>query len=120
MKMRSTFHFVSPKCFCLFLEIIEDGPSGTEPMESQLIAPQSTTTQKNQEKESFKKLGLTKEVLAVHTQKEEQSFLTKCKEIKRFHIFQYNCSYYFQERPKGQPGNRGTALFVYSLITPSE
>ncbi|XP_028586847.2 LOW QUALITY PROTEIN: period circadian protein homolog 2 [Podarcis muralis] len=89
------------------LEIIEDGPSGTEPMESQLIAPQSTTTQKNQEKESFKKLGLTKEVLAVHTQKEEQSFLTKCKEIKRFHIFQYNCSYYFQERPKGQPGNRG-------------
>ncbi|XP_061492707.1 period circadian protein homolog 2 isoform X2 [Rhineura floridana] len=89
------------------LEIIEDSPSGTEPIENHLIAPQFSTTQKNQEKEAFKHLGLTKEVLAVHTQKEEQSFLTKCKEIKRFHIFQYNCNYYFQERPKGHPGDHG-------------
>ncbi|XP_044288776.1 period circadian protein homolog 2 isoform X1 [Varanus komodoensis] len=85
------------------LEIIEDGPSGTEPIENQ----QSSTAQKNQEKEAFKKLGLTKEVLAVHTQKEEQSFLNKCKEIKRFHIFQYHCNYYFQDRPKGQRGEHG-------------
>ncbi|XP_054838947.1 period circadian protein homolog 2 [Eublepharis macularius] len=88
------------------LEIIEDGPNGTEPTDNQAIAVQSSTP-KTQEKETFKKLGLTKEVLAVHTQKEEQSFLTKCKEIKKLHIFQYHCNYYFQERPKGHPGERG-------------
>nr|XP_056706138.1 period circadian protein homolog 2 [Euleptes europaea] len=89
------------------LEIIEDGQNGTEPTDNQPVAVQSSSTPKTQEKETFKKLGLTKEVLAVHTQKEEQSFLTKCKEIKRFHIFQYHCNYYFQERPRGHPGERG-------------
>ncbi|KAJ6669318.1 hypothetical protein lerEdw1_008127 [Lerista edwardsae] len=89
------------------LEIIEDGPNGTEPIDCQSVAPQSNATQKNQEKEQFKKLGLTKEVLAVHTQKEEQSFLNKFKEIKRFHVFQYHCNYYFQERPRGHPHDRG-------------
>ncbi|XP_053166982.1 period circadian protein homolog 2 isoform X2 [Hemicordylus capensis] len=87
------------------LEIIEDGPSGTDPMDNLPVAPQSN--HKSQEKEPFKKLGLTKEVLAVHTQKEEQSFLNKFKEIKRFHIFQYHCNYYVQERPKGHAGERG-------------
>ncbi|XP_066476293.1 period circadian protein homolog 2 [Tiliqua scincoides] len=82
------------------LEIIEDGPSGTEPTDCQSVAPQSNATQKNQEKEQFKKLGLTKEVLAVHTQKEEQSFLNKFKEIKSLNIFQHHCNYYFQERPR--------------------
>ncbi|XP_077205078.1 period circadian protein homolog 2 [Paroedura picta] len=89
------------------LEIIEDSQNGTEPTDNQPVAIQSGTTSKTQEKETFKKLGLTKEVLAVHTQKEEQSFLTKCKEIKRFHIFQYHCNYYFQERPRGHPRERG-------------
>ncbi|KAJ7324911.1 hypothetical protein JRQ81_017931 [Phrynocephalus forsythii] len=89
------------------LEIIEDGPSGTEPSENQPSAPQGSTVQKKQEKEAFKKLGLTKEVLAVHTQKEEQSFLNKCKEIRKLHIFQYHCNYYFQEKLKGHPGIHG-------------
>ncbi|XP_008104509.1 period circadian protein homolog 2 [Anolis carolinensis] len=93
------------------IEIIEDGPTGTEPTEGQLVAPQSNTSQKNQEKEAFKKLGLTKEVLAVHTQKEEQNFLNKCKEIKKSHIFQYHCNYYFQEKNRKHPGGHG----IYGL-----
>lgn len=96
--------FTSKYCLCLTLEIIEDGPSGTESVESQPVAPQFTTVQRNLEKEAFKKLGLTKEVLAVHTQKEEQSFLNKCKEIRKFHIFQNHCNYNFHEKLKGHPG----------------
>ncbi|EMP33303.1 Period circadian protein like protein 2 [Chelonia mydas] len=89
------------------LEMIEDGPSGTELLVSQLLVPPSNTIHVNQEKEPFKKLGLTKEILAVHTQKEEQSFLNKFKEIKRFKIFQSCCNYYVQDRPIGRPGERG-------------
>ncbi|XP_053895238.1 period circadian protein homolog 2 isoform X1 [Malaclemys terrapin pileata] len=89
------------------LEMIEDGPGGTELLDSQLLVPPSSTIHANQEKEPFKKLGLTKEILAVHTQKEEQSFLNKFKEIKRFKIFQSRCNYYLQDRPKGRHGERG-------------
>uniref|UniRef100_A0A8C0FLG6 Period circadian protein homolog 2 n=1 Tax=Bubo bubo TaxID=30461 RepID=A0A8C0FLG6_BUBBB len=89
------------------LEMIEDGPSGAELLDGQLLAPPSGSAHVNQEKEPFKKLGLTKEVLAVHTQKEEQSFLNKFKEIKRFNIFQSQCNYYLQDKPKGRPGERG-------------
>ncbi|XP_067395029.1 period circadian protein homolog 2 isoform X2 [Emydura macquarii macquarii] len=88
-------------------EMIEDGPSGTELLDSRRLATSSSTTHVNQEKEPFKKLGLTKEVLAVHTQKEEKSFLNKFKEIKRFNIFQSRCNYYIQDRPKGRPGEPG-------------
>uniref|UniRef100_A0A8C0UG57 Period circadian protein homolog 2 n=1 Tax=Cyanistes caeruleus TaxID=156563 RepID=A0A8C0UG57_CYACU len=89
------------------LEMIEDGPSGAEIIDGQLLAPPSSSAHINQEKEPFKKLGLTKEVLAVHTQKEEQSFLNKFKEIKRFNIFQSHCNYYLQDKPKGRPAERG-------------
>ncbi|XP_044886591.1 period circadian protein homolog 2 isoform X2 [Mauremys mutica] len=88
-------------------EMIEDGPSGTELLDSQLLVPPSSAIHANQEKEPFKKLGLTKEILAVHTQKEEQSFLNKFKEIKRFKIFQSRCNYYLRDRPKGRHGERG-------------
>ncbi|XP_067158051.1 period circadian protein homolog 2 isoform X2 [Apteryx mantelli] len=88
-------------------EMIEDGPGGAELLDGQLLAPPSSSVHVNQEKESFKKLGLTKEVLAVHTQKEEQSFLNKFKEIKKFNIFQSHCNYYLQDKPKGRPGERG-------------
>ncbi|XP_030311895.1 period circadian protein homolog 2 isoform X1 [Calypte anna] len=89
------------------LEMIEDGPSGAELLDGQLLTPPSSSAHVNQEKEPFKKLGLTKEVLAVHTQKEEQSFLNKFKEIKKFNIFQPHCNYYLQDKPKGRPGERG-------------
>lgn len=92
--------------------MIEDGPSGAELLDSQLTAPPSSSVHVNQEKESFKKLGLTKEVLAVHTQKEEQSFLNKFKEVKRFNIFQSHCNYYLQDKPKGRPAERGMAILL--------
>ncbi|XP_051482054.1 period circadian protein homolog 2 isoform X2 [Apus apus] len=88
-------------------EMIEDGPSGAELLDGQILTPPSSSSHVNQEKEPFKKLGLTKEVLAVHTQKEEQSFLNKFKEIKRFNIFQSHCNYYLQDKPKGRPAERG-------------
>lgn len=103
-------------CFILSIlpsvptEMIEDGPSGAEVIDGQLLAPPSSSAHINQEKEPFKKLGLTKEVLAVHTQKEEQSFLNKFKEIKRFNIFQSHCNYYLQDKPKGRPAERGMAI----------
>ncbi|XP_007669911.2 period circadian protein homolog 2 isoform X1 [Ornithorhynchus anatinus] len=89
------------------LEMIED-TSGTEPLDG-LTAPPSNCNG-NQDKEPFKKLGLTKEILAVHTQKEEQSFLHKFKEIKRFNIFQSRCNYYLQERSKGRASERVTRV----------
>uniref|UniRef100_A0A8C0UJK8 Period circadian protein homolog 2 n=1 Tax=Cyanistes caeruleus TaxID=156563 RepID=A0A8C0UJK8_CYACU len=94
--------------------IVHVGDKKTQPeleiIDGQLLAPPSSSAHINQEKEPFKKLGLTKEVLAVHTQKEEQSFLNKFKEIKRFNIFQSHCNYYLQDKPKGRPAERGMAL----------
>lgn len=60
----------------------------------------------SQDQEAFRKLGLTKEVLAAHTQKEEQSFLLRFREIRKLHIFQSRCHHYPQERPKGHLSNR--------------
>ncbi|XP_013908830.1 PREDICTED: period circadian protein homolog 2 isoform X2 [Thamnophis sirtalis] len=86
------------------LEIIEDNLSGIKSTENQTIVLQSNSSQEKRRKAIFKKFCLTKDSLAIHTQKEEWSFMNKCKEIKRFHIFKcaYNC--YFQKRPKGCPG----------------
>ncbi|XP_026519693.1 period circadian protein homolog 2 isoform X3 [Notechis scutatus] len=86
------------------LEIIEDNLSGIKSTDNQTIFLQSNSSEENKEKVIFKKLGLTKDSLAIHTQKEEWSFLNKCKEIKRFHIFKCACNCYFQKKPKGYPG----------------
>ncbi|XP_060539140.1 period circadian protein homolog 2 isoform X2 [Pantherophis guttatus] len=85
-------------------EIIEDNLSGIKSTENQTIVLQSNSSQEKKRKAIFKKLGLTKNSLAMHTQKEEWSFMNKCKEIKRFHIFKCACNCYFQKRPKGCPG----------------
>ncbi|XP_026519684.1 period circadian protein homolog 2 isoform X2 [Notechis scutatus] len=87
-----------------FTEIIEDNLSGIKSTDNQTIFLQSNSSEENKEKVIFKKLGLTKDSLAIHTQKEEWSFLNKCKEIKRFHIFKCACNCYFQKKPKGYPG----------------
>lgn len=60
----------------------------------------------SQDQEAFQKLGLTKEVLAAHTQKEEQSFLLRFREIRKLHVFQSRCHHYLQERSKGLLSNR--------------
>uniref|UniRef100_A0A2D4NFR7 Period circadian protein homolog 2 n=2 Tax=Micrurus spixii TaxID=129469 RepID=A0A2D4NFR7_9SAUR len=86
------------------LEIIEDNLSGIKSTDNQTIVLQSNNSKEKKGKAIFKKLDLTKDSLAIHTQKEEWSFLNKCKEIKRFHIFKCACNCYFHKKPKGYPG----------------
>ncbi|KAM4694385.1 period circadian protein homolog 2-like [Discoglossus pictus] len=53
------------------------------------------------EKEPCKRLGLTKDVLAAHTQREENDFLTNFMDIKRLNAFNNRCNSYLHERPGG-------------------
>ncbi|ELK32645.1 Period circadian protein like protein 2 [Myotis davidii] len=93
-------------------EMAEDPASGPESLDCP-VGP-AVPCSLSQEKEPFRRLGLTKEVLAAHTQKEEQSFLLKFKETRKLSVLQSHCSYYLQERAKGQlserapPGLRNT------------
>uniref|UniRef100_A0A669AVE8 Period circadian protein homolog 2 n=1 Tax=Oreochromis niloticus TaxID=8128 RepID=A0A669AVE8_ORENI len=57
-------------------EIIEDVAESPAPP----ALPVSMVSPPSQEKEAYKRLGLTKQVLAAHTQKEEQAFLNRCRE----------------------------------------
>ncbi|XP_060762071.1 period circadian protein homolog 2 [Neoarius graeffei] len=69
-------------------EIIEDGPSAGDTAEGPTPAtPPTTHSPLSQEREAYKKLGLTKQVLAAHTQKEEQAFLNRFKELRGIHTF---------------------------------
>uniref|UniRef100_A0AAY4EWM3 Period circadian protein homolog 2 n=1 Tax=Denticeps clupeoides TaxID=299321 RepID=A0AAY4EWM3_9TELE len=82
-------------------EIIEDVCGAGEAVDSQAPVPQSAVSPPSQEREAYKKLGLTKQVLAAHTQKEEQAFLTRFKELCGIHAIKADCSHYL-ERQKGQ------------------
>ncbi|XP_072818054.1 period circadian protein homolog 2 isoform X2 [Vicugna pacos] len=86
------------------LETAEDAVSGPESLDCR--AGPAVPCSLGQDKEPFRKLGLTKEVLAAHTQKEEQSFLLKFKEMRKLHIFQSRCHHYLQERCKGPSSER--------------
>uniref|UniRef100_A0A7N6BFI4 Period circadian protein homolog 2 n=1 Tax=Anabas testudineus TaxID=64144 RepID=A0A7N6BFI4_ANATE len=56
------------------------------------------------ERESYKKLGLTKQVLAAHTQKEEQAFLYRFRELRSLTALKGNCSQYLERhREQGTP-----------------
>ncbi|XP_028338958.1 period circadian protein homolog 2 isoform X2 [Physeter macrocephalus] len=85
-------------------ETVADAASGPE----SLACPAGSVLPRGlgQEQEPFRKLGLTKEVLAAHTQKEEQSFLLKFREIRKLNVFQSRCHYYLQDRSKGQSSER--------------
>uniref|UniRef100_A0A3B3S9P6 Period circadian protein homolog 2 n=1 Tax=Paramormyrops kingsleyae TaxID=1676925 RepID=A0A3B3S9P6_9TELE len=61
----------------------------------------------SQEREPYKKLGLTKQVLAAHTQKEEQAFLSRCREQRRVRSLQASCSLSLPHQ-RATPGMRGT------------
>uniref|UniRef100_A0A8C3YNR6 Period circadian regulator 2 n=1 Tax=Catagonus wagneri TaxID=51154 RepID=A0A8C3YNR6_9CETA len=89
------------------LETVEDATSGPESLDC--LAGPALPCSLDQDPEPFRKLGLTKEVLAAHTQKEEQSFLLKFKEIRKLNIFQSPCQRYLQERAKGQLSDRTAA-----------
>uniref|UniRef100_A0A673AZN1 Period circadian protein homolog 2 n=1 Tax=Sphaeramia orbicularis TaxID=375764 RepID=A0A673AZN1_9TELE len=71
-------------------EIIEDVAESPAPP----ILPVSVVSPPSQEKEAYKRLGLTKQVLAAHTQKEEQAFLNRCRELRNARSFQKDCSTY--------------------------
>lgn len=58
-------------------EMIEDVAESPAPP----ALPVSVVSPPSQEKEAYKRLGLTKQVLAAHTQKEEQAFLIRCREL---------------------------------------
>ncbi|XP_006012249.1 period circadian protein homolog 2 isoform X2 [Latimeria chalumnae] len=111
----STIVHVGDKKLQPELEIIEDGLCGTDPAENQPLPLSSATTSSvNQEKEYWK-LGLTKEVLAAHTQKEEQTFLSKFKELRQLKMFESPSNLYRHERPKGRTGEgtRGTRAGIH-------
>ncbi|XP_023596618.1 period circadian protein homolog 2 [Trichechus manatus latirostris] len=96
----STIVHVGDKKLQPELEMIEDATSGAESLDGPAGPVLSCSL--GPEKEPFKKLGLTKEVLAAHTQKEEQSFLHKLKEMRKLSTFSSCCPHYLQERPRGQ------------------
>ncbi|CAK6966869.1 period circadian protein homolog 2 isoform X4 [Scomber scombrus] len=58
----------------------------------------SAVSPPSQERESYKKLGLTKQVLAAHTQKEEQAFLYRFKELRGLTALKANCSQYLERQ----------------------
>ncbi|XP_053775274.1 period circadian protein homolog 2 isoform X2 [Desmodus rotundus] len=88
------------------LETAEDAVSGPESLDC--LAGTALPCSLGPEKEPFRRLGLTKEVLAAHTQKEEQNFLLKFKEARRLNVLQSRCHYYLQERSRGQASERAT------------
>lgn len=76
-------------------EIIEDVAESPAPP----APPVSAVSPPSQEKEAYRRLGLTKQVLAAHTQKEEQAFLTRCRELRSARTFQKDCSAYLRRGP---------------------
>lgn len=90
--------------------LLEDGLGIADPAENMTSATLVTTAScVNPEKEAFKKLGLTKEVLAAHTQKEEQIFLSKFKELSKLKPFGATCKSSLQYRHKGYSRDHGFA-----------
>ncbi|XP_026545583.1 period circadian protein homolog 1 isoform X2 [Notechis scutatus] len=59
----------------------------------------------------YRRVGLSKEVLSIHTQKEEHSFLTRFKDLSQLHVFNSPSRHSWQElhhpRAQNQRGPRG-------------
>uniref|UniRef100_A0A665VSE7 Period circadian protein homolog 2 n=1 Tax=Echeneis naucrates TaxID=173247 RepID=A0A665VSE7_ECHNA len=87
-------------------EIIEDVAESPAPP----ALPVSMVSPPSQEKEAYKRLGLTKQVLAAHTQKEEQAFLNRCRELCNSRSLQKDCSKYLNRSQ-----DRIVFIFQYSL-----
>ncbi|XP_036925087.1 period circadian protein homolog 2 [Sturnira hondurensis] len=86
------------------LEMVDDAVSGPESPDC--LGGAAPPCGLGPEKEPFRRLGLTKEVLAAHTQKEEQNFLLKFKETRKLNVLHSRCRYYLQERSRGQAKDR--------------
>uniref|UniRef100_A0A665TFT9 Period circadian protein homolog 2 n=1 Tax=Echeneis naucrates TaxID=173247 RepID=A0A665TFT9_ECHNA len=72
------------------------------------VPPCAVSPPSHEERESYKKLGLTKQVLAAHTQKEEQAFLYRFRELRGVSTLKANCSQYL-ERQKDQIASYGAS-----------
>uniref|UniRef100_A0A670Z3Z1 PAS domain-containing protein n=1 Tax=Pseudonaja textilis TaxID=8673 RepID=A0A670Z3Z1_PSETE len=58
-----------------------------KPPESDIVMMEETAPSVNPDQEpQYRRVGLTKEVLSIHTQKEEHSFLTRFKDLSQLHI----------------------------------
>ncbi|XP_013927660.1 PREDICTED: period circadian protein homolog 1-like [Thamnophis sirtalis] len=88
----------------------ETAPSATPPAPLPGVTPDR--------EQQYRRVGLTKEVLSVHTQKEEHSFLTRFKDLSQLHVFNSPSRHSWQElhHPRAQdqrglrclrPGLRG-------------
>ncbi|XP_039603048.1 period circadian protein homolog 1b isoform X1 [Polypterus senegalus] len=71
--------------------MMEEAPA--TPVQPQPAAPASATSQPldKDSKDPYRKVGLTKEVLSIHTQKEEQAFLSRFKDLSRLRVFESPC-----------------------------
>uniref|UniRef100_A0A6Q2XZ58 Period circadian protein homolog 2 n=1 Tax=Esox lucius TaxID=8010 RepID=A0A6Q2XZ58_ESOLU len=85
-------------------EITEDVAESPAPP----MLPVCVVSPPSQEKEAYKRLGLTKHVLAAHTQKEEQAFLTRCKDLKNARTFQKHCSNYLHRQRHEVDSKKGS------------
>ncbi|KAL4635934.1 hypothetical protein GN956_G13637 [Arapaima gigas] len=77
------------------MEIIEDVAGVAESVEGPApVPPPFAVSPPSREREPYKKQELTKQVLAAHTQKEEQAFLSRFRELCDVRALQANCSLY--------------------------
>nr|XP_033780323.1 period circadian protein homolog 1 isoform X2 [Geotrypetes seraphini] len=82
--------------------MMEEMPSAPAP------AAPSVMQDKDQDRDQYRKVGLTKEVLSIHTQKEEQAFLTRFGDLSQVRIFDPPSLFYRQEpHYTGQHMGRG-------------
>uniref|UniRef100_A0A674PGC5 Period circadian protein homolog 2 n=1 Tax=Takifugu rubripes TaxID=31033 RepID=A0A674PGC5_TAKRU len=103
-------------------EIIEDTPGTGETMESgqsSCAPPPLAVSPPSQEREAYKKLGLTKQVLAAHTQKEEQAFLYRFRKLRGLSSLKANCSpvSMYLERQREQINSNGRSEERSQLAT---
>ncbi|XP_077772997.1 period circadian protein homolog 1 isoform X2 [Podarcis muralis] len=73
----------------------EAAPSATPPAPAPSVTPDREA--------QYRKVGLTKEVLSIHTQKEEQAFLTHFKDLSQLHVFNSHSGLSWQELRQAGP-----------------
>lgn len=76
----------------------------------------SVVSPPSQEEEAYKRLGLTKQVLAAHTQKEEQAYLHRCRELHNARTVQMDSfTYLYEQRgPADAEGTHGLIVTTFS------
>lgn len=91
---------------CNYTEFMEDAPADPAESPAPSLPPTKLSTP-GLERETYKKLDLTKPVLAAHTQKEEQAFLYHFRELRGVHAFKPNSHHLGRRKePAGEHGKR--------------